>query len=155
MLQHAVGTVFSPNAVPPDYIDKTGIELTLRPYVFQANAQDVRLLSDFLDRQQHRYPEIGQPLLLITGENDDMVPAYERVRDRGRMLPDGLTYVGSWIEAGFGRCFQLMECDDAALLQEWVLKWRGTGTSFEIVPVVPSKETQAVLAAYLDGNAAN
>jgi len=76
MLQDAVGTVFTPNTVPPDYIDKTGIELTLRPSVFKANAQDVRLLSDFLDRQQHRYPEIGQPLLLITGENDDVVPAW-------------------------------------------------------------------------------
>src|SRR3954467_1633096 len=38
---------------------------------------------------------------------------YRRLRDEGRSLPDGLTYEGSWIEAGFGRCFQLMACDDA------------------------------------------
>ena len=40
---------------------------------------------------------------------------YRRLRDEGRSLPEGLTYEGSWIEAGFGRCFQLMACDDARL----------------------------------------
>ena len=48
---------------------------------------------------------------------------YRRLRDQGRSMPEGLTYEGSWIEAGFGRCFQLMACDDARLLQEWVLSW--------------------------------
>jgi hypothetical protein len=43
-----------------------------------------------------------------------------------------------------------MECDDARLLQEWILNCRGTGTTFEIVPVVPSKETREVIAPYLD-----
>ena len=65
--------------------------------------------------------------------DDDMVPVYERLRERGRMLPEGLEYVDSWVEAGFGRCFQLMRCDDLALLQAWVLSWRGTGATFEIV----------------------
>ena len=83
-------------------------------------------------------------------ENNDMIPVYRRVRDGGRMLPDGLKYVESWIEPNFGRCFQLMECDDLRLLQEWVLHWRGTGVRFEIVPVVPSAETRAVVAPYLD-----
>ena len=69
---------------------------------------------------------------------------------RGRQLPDGLIFVDSWIEANFSRCFQLMECDDARLLQEWVLGWRGTGASFEIVPVVPSRETRAVVAPFLN-----
>ena len=53
--------------------------------------------------------------------DNDMVPTYRRLRDSGRGLPDGLRYVDSWVEASFGRCFQLMECDDARLLQEWVL----------------------------------
>ncbi len=83
-------------------------------------------------------------------ENNDMIPVYRRVREGGRMLPDGLKYVESWVEANFGRCFQLMECDDPRLLQEWVLRWRGTGVTFEIVPVVPSAETRAVVAPYLD-----
>jgi len=79
-----------------------------------------------------------------------MVPVYERLRGGGRSLPDGLDYVDSWVEANFGRCFQLMECEDLRLLQEWVLKWRGAGVSFEIVPVVSSNETSKVVATLLD-----
>ena len=73
-----------------------------------------------------------------------------RVRDRGITFPDGLKYVGSWIEPNFDRCFQLMECDDARLLQQWILGVADLGMSFEIVPVVPSKETREVVAPYLD-----
>ncbi len=79
----------------------------------------------------------------------DPVPIYQRLRDQGRQLPDGLVYVDSWIEANFARCFQLMECDDPALLQEWVLQWRGLGV-FEFVPVVPSRETVAIVEPYLE-----
>ncbi len=79
----------------------------------------------------------------------DPIPIYRRLREGGRTLPDGLAYVGSWIEPNFDRCFQLMECDDARLLQQWILDWRELGT-FEIVPVVPSQETQAVVAPHLD-----
>jgi hypothetical protein len=82
--------------------------------------------------------------------DNDMVPVYRRVRDEGRMLPEGLRYVDSWVEANFNRCFQLMECDDLRLLQEWVLNWRGSGVEFEIVPVVKSAETRAAVAPYLD-----
>ena len=82
-------------------------------------------------------------------EGNDMVPIYKRLEKRGRQLPEGLAYVDSWIEANFSRCFQLMECADARLLQEWVLGWRGTGATFEIVPVVPSRETRAVVASFL------
>lgn len=78
-----------------------------------------------------------------------MVPIYERVRDRGRGLPDGLTYLSSWIEPNFSRCFQLMECDDLRLLQRWVLHWRGTGVAFEIVPVVESASTSEVVDSFL------
>lgn len=81
--------------------------------------------------------------------DDDMVPVYRRLREAGRGLPDGLTYIDSWIAADFSRCFQLMRCDDARLLQEWILSWRGTGVTFEIVPVVPSAETRAVVAPHL------
>ncbi|QCI63516.1 DUF3303 domain-containing protein [Phreatobacter stygius] len=85
--------------------------------------------------------------------NQDAVPAYRRVRDSGRSLPEGLKYVGSWVEPNFDRCFQLMECDDLRLLQQWVLAWRGSGITFEIVPVVPSQETRAVIAPFLDASA--
>ncbi|HEX9470066.1 MAG TPA: DUF3303 family protein [Bradyrhizobium sp.] len=80
----------------------------------------------------------------------DPIPVYKRVRDSGIKFPDGLTYVGSWIEPNFDRCFQLMECDDARLIQEWILNCQGLGMTFEIVPVVPSKETREVVAPFLD-----
>jgi hypothetical protein len=82
--------------------------------------------------------------------DNDMVPIYRKVREGGRSLPEGLTYIDSWVEPNFSRCFQLMECDDARLFQEWVLQWRGMGVALEIVPVVTSKETREVIAPYLD-----
>lgn len=78
----------------------------------------------------------------------DAKAVYRRFRDQGRMAPEGLTYVGSWIEANFDRCFQLMECEDARLLQEWIINW-GDLVDFEIVPVVPSKETTDVMGRHL------
>lgn len=81
--------------------------------------------------------------------DNDMVPIYERVRDAGRSLPEGLEYVDSWVEPNFSRCFQLMRCDDLRKFQEWCLQWRGSGATFEIVPVVSSKETQETVARHL------
>jgi len=80
----------------------------------------------------------------------DPTPAYRRLRDQGIKFPEGLAYVGSWIESNFDRCFQLMECDDAKLLQQWIMNCKGLGMTFEIVPVVPSKETREVVAPFLD-----
>jgi hypothetical protein len=82
----------------------------------------------------------------------DMVPIYQRVRDAGRSLPDGLEYIDSWVEPNFSRCFQLMRCDDLRLFQEWALSWRGYGVEFEIVPVVTSAETREVVAPHLTGD---
>jgi hypothetical protein len=86
---------------------------------------------------------------------NDMAPVYQRLRTHGRGLPEGLTYVDSWVAADFSRCFQLMDCHDAALLQQWILHWRGTGTTFEIVPVAHSPETRAAVEATLDTEAAS
>ena len=80
----------------------------------------------------------------------DPIPVYRRIRDEGIKFPEGLPYVGSWIEPNFDRCFQLMECDDVRLIQEWILSNRDLGMTFEIVPVVPSKETREVVAPFLD-----
>jgi uncharacterized protein DUF3303 len=78
----------------------------------------------------------------------DAKAVYRRFRDHGRGAPDGVTYVGSWIEASFDRCFQLMECDDVRLLQQWVLHWADL-IEFEIVPVVPSTETRQTIEPLL------
>jgi hypothetical protein len=67
---------------------------------------------------------------------------YERARDRGRMLPDGLEYVESWVEAGLDRCFQLMETDDPSLFELWTAQWADLA-EFEIVPVLASAEAAA------------
>jgi hypothetical protein len=76
----------------------------------------------------------------------DPAPIYQRLREQGRALPDGLRYVDSWVEANFDRCFQVMECDDAALLQRWVLQWRDLA-DFEIVPVSLSKSVRELFSA--------
>ena len=82
--------------------------------------------------------------------DNDMVPVYRRLRDSGRSVPDGLEYVDSWVEPNFSRCFQLMRCDDLRLFQAWILQWRDCGVTFEIVPVVTSKETRAAVEPYLE-----
>ena len=69
----------------------------------------------------------------------DPAPVYKRFAERGRMMPDGLNYVNSWIEVGMDRCFQVMETEDPMLLQEWISKW-GDLVDFEVVPVVTSAE---------------
>lgn len=73
---------------------------------------------------------------------------YARFHQKGRMIPDGLTYVDSWISADFARCFQLMQCDDVTKLQEWVLEW-GDLARFEIVPLAASKDTAAAVKKHL------
>jgi hypothetical protein len=89
-------------------------------------------------------------MVVETFKDNDMIPVYKRVQESGRQLPDGLRYLDSWVEPSFARCFQLMETDDLRTLQTWVLGWRGTGVSFEIVPVVPSAQTRAVVAPFLE-----
>ena len=71
-------------------------------------------------------------------------PVYERAAMRGRMLPDGLHYVDSWIvdDGQLDRCFQLMETDEPALFEEWTRLWSDL-VAFEIVPVLTSNEAAA------------
>jgi len=79
----------------------------------------------------------------------DAPPIYERLQSKGRMMPEGLKYVDSWIERNFDRCFQLMECERLELFQQWIAQWKDL-MDFEIVPVVTSKEAAAVFAAKKD-----
>jgi len=53
------------------------------------------------------------------------------------------------VEANYSRCFQVMKCDDARLLQQWLLHFRGLGVTFEIVPVVPAAETREVVTPHI------
>jgi len=74
--------------------------------------------------------------------NRDARPIYERFRDHGRMMPEGLRYVSSYIETNFDRCFQLMECEDEALFRRWTMHWADL-MDFEIVPVMTSAEASS------------
>src|SRR5689334_25152394 len=74
------------------------------------------------------------------------LPVYERTAERGRMLPDGLRYVDSWIDERLDRCFQLMETDDPSLFDEWTSNWSDL-VEFEIVRVIDSKTAAGRVAA--------
>jgi Protein of unknown function (DUF3303) len=75
-------------------------------------------------------------------KNRDAKAVYTRFRDQGSMMPEGLEYVGSWIESSFDRCFQVMDCEDERLLHEWADRWRDL-MKFEFVPVLTSAEARA------------
>lgn len=64
-------------------------------------------------------------------------PVYERAAEQGRMLPEGLVYLDSWIDESLSRCFQLMETDDPALFDDWIANWSDLA-EFEVVPVIDS-----------------
>jgi hypothetical protein len=80
--------------------------------------------------------------------NQDAKIIYRRLRDKGRMMPEGLTFVSSFVSADVSRCFQLMECDDVTKFQRWVAEWSDL-MECEIVPVVAGKDTAAALASAL------
>ena len=80
--------------------------------------------------------------------NGDAVSVYRRFHERGRMAPDGLRYVSSWVSHDFRRCYQVMECDDPALLDTWMAHWRDL-IDFEIIPAMTSSEAAATIAPQL------
>ena len=76
------------------------------------------------------------------------VEVYRRFRKKGRMMPEGLNYVDSWVEPNYDRCFQLMETDDPALFDQWIANWDDL-MDFEIIPVITSKEARETIAPML------
>ncbi len=76
------------------------------------------------------------------------VPVYRRFRDRGRMAPEGVRYVASWVDLPFRRCFQVMEADDEAALAEWTRHWEDL-VDFEVVPVRTSEDAAQSIAPEL------
>jgi hypothetical protein len=71
--------------------------------------------------------------------NGDPVPVYRRFRERGRLAPEGVQYLSSWVDEKLERCFQLMETDDRLLLDEWMEHWSDL-VEFEVYAVVSSAE---------------
>jgi hypothetical protein len=74
--------------------------------------------------------------------NGDARPVYERFRQHGRLAPDGLRYVNSWVTTDLTRCYQVMECDDRTLLDHWIAAWQDI-VAFEIHPIITSGEATA------------
>jgi hypothetical protein len=74
-------------------------------------------------------------------KDGDPAPVYQRFRERGRLAPEGLTYVGSWVRADLAQCWQVME-GERAQLDAWIAAWSDL-VDFEVVPVVTSAEAAA------------
>lgn len=74
---------------------------------------------------------------------------YGRARDQGRMLPEGVRYVASWVDFEFTRCFQLMEAESAQALDPWIAKWTDL-VDCEVVPVRTSAEASEAIKPMLD-----
>lgn len=87
-------------------------------------------------------------MVIETFKGGDARAVYRRFREKGRQAPDGLTYVSSHVTADCRTCFQLMECADVALLQQWVAQWSDL-VEFTIYPVTQGKQTAAVLEPML------
>jgi hypothetical protein len=78
----------------------------------------------------------------------DPLPVYRRFRDHGRLAPDGLTYVASWIDESMATCWQVMEAADRSLVDAWIARWDDL-VDFEVIPVITSPEAAARVAPKL------
>jgi hypothetical protein len=99
--------------------------------VFPFNPASVTLRQNFMRKNLY--------MVVEQFKNKDAVSVYRRFRDRGRMAPEGLVYVSSWVDNKLERCYQLMETYDPKLLDEWIEKWNDL-VEFEVFPVMTSAE---------------
>ena len=86
--------------------------------------------------------------MILEDFKGDPVPVYRRFRDQGRLAPDGLRYIDSWVTQDLQRCYQVVECNDPALLRQWIDRWKDV-VDFEVIPVVSSSEAVAAIAPRL------
>jgi len=80
--------------------------------------------------------------------NGDALPVYRRFRDHGRLAPEGLSYISSWVTESLDRCYQVMETENRALLDQWIANWNDV-VDFEVHPVIISKEAAEKIAPRL------
>jgi hypothetical protein len=84
-------------------------------------------------------------MIVETYRDGDPAPVYRRFRERGRLAPEGLRYVDSWVSTDLRRCFQLMECEDSQLLEQWMANWQDL-VQFEVIPVITSAQAVEAIA---------
>ena len=77
--------------------------------------------------------------------NADAAPVYRRFRERGRLAPEGLSYISSWVDEGLSTCYQVMEAPDRSLLDEWMGNWADL-VEFEVHAVITSQEAAGRVA---------
>lgn len=87
-------------------------------------------------------------LVIELFKNQDPVPVYRRFRESGRLAPEGVRYVSSWVDENLDRCFQLMEADSRELLDEWLANWSDL-VDFEVYAVMSSNEAAERVAPRL------
>lgn len=78
-------------------------------------------------------------LVIERFKEENAQAVYERYFDKGRMLPDGATYVDSWVTVDMRLCYQLVETEDESLLEEWMSHWSDL-VEFTVRPVVPGAD---------------
>ena len=81
-------------------------------------------------------------------KNQDPLPVYRRFNDQGRLAPEGVRYVASWVDDKLERCFQLMEAEERELIDEWIARWSDL-VDFEVYPVLSSLEAAERVASQL------
>lgn len=91
------------------------------------------------------YPEAMLYMVVEHFRDNDPRPVYKRFAERGRMAPDSVKYVSSWVDTTLQRCYQLMEAPDPAALDEWMSRWRDI-VDFEYCPVITSAEASERVA---------
>src|SRR2546426_10142158 len=82
-------------------------------------------------------------LYMVIEHFKDAPAIHQRLREKGRMMPDGLNYISSWIDTDFKVCYQLMEAEDVTLFERWTENWNDL-MEFKIVPVRTSAEAAAI-----------
>ena len=87
-------------------------------------------------------------MIIESFKDGDAAPVYRRFRDRGRLAPDGVTYVSSWVTSNMTKCYQVMECAEPQLLERWMAQWSDL-VDFEVIPVITSAQAAERIAPRL------
>jgi hypothetical protein len=87
-------------------------------------------------------------LYMVVEHFKDAPAIYQRLREKGRMMPEGLEYVSSWIDADLKVCWQLMRAEDESLFRTWTANWKDL-MDFEVIPVRASAEVRELMEKQL------